>query len=140
MKRFGVRDVARLANVSVGTVDRALNRRTGINKETRERILAIAESNSYAPNPTARALSFAKSTFRIGVCIPGEIRYFYDQLYAGVVDEAKRYEHVGLEVVYRRVKDLSSPVSRAVNPLLDENIQALVVTPRSEERRVGKEI
>jgi LacI family transcriptional regulator len=134
MKRFGVRDVARLANVSVGTVDRALNRRTGINKETRERILAIAESNSYAPNPTARALSFAKSTFRIGVCIPREIRYFYDQLYAGVVDEAKRYEHVGLEVVYRRVKDLSSPVSRAVNQLLDENIQALVVTPgRAQE-------
>jgi LacI family transcriptional regulator len=133
MKRFGVRDVAKLANVSVGTVDRALNGRTGINKETRRRILAIAEANGYAPNPTARALSFSKSSFRIGVCIPREIRYFYDHLYAGVVDEAKRYAHVGLEVIYRRVKQLNSPVSKAVDQLLDEDIQALILTPGSAQ-------
>lgn len=132
-KRFGVRDLARLARVSVGTVDRALKGRTGINKETRERILAIAATNGYAPNPTAQALSFSKSAFRIGVCIPREIHYFYDFLYAGVTNEAKRWEHVGLEVVYRRVKQLSSPVSRAVNELLNLDIQALVLTPGSAQ-------
>ena len=133
IKRFGVRDLARHANVSVGTVDRALKGRTGINKETRKRILAIAAANGYAPNPTAQALSFSKSAFRIGVCIPREIHYFYDHLYAGVTNEAKRWEHVGLEVVYRRVKQLSSPVSRAVNELLSLDIQALVLTPGSAE-------
>ncbi len=131
IKRFGVRDVARLANVSVGTVDRALNGRAGINKETRDRILAIAEANDYAPNLTARALSFSKSPLRIGVCIPREIHYFYDHLYAGVTDEVKRYTHVGLEVIDRRVKDLSSPVSQAVDQLLKEGIQALIMTPGS---------
>ncbi len=133
-KRFGVRDLARVANVSVGTVDRALKDRQGINKRTRERILAIAAENGYAPNPTAQALSFSKSAFRIGVCIPREIHYFYDHLYAGVADEAKRWEYVGLEVVYCRVKQLSSPVSRAVNELLNQDIQALVLTPGSAEQ------
>jgi LacI family transcriptional regulator len=131
MNRFGVRDLARLANVSMGTVDRALNGRKGINNETRRRILEIARANGYAPNPTAQALSFSKSRFRIGVCIPREIRYFYDQLYAGVADEAKRYSHVGLDMVYRRVKTLSSPVSRSINQLLEEDIQALILTPGS---------
>ena len=132
-KRFGVRDLARLAKVSVGTVDRALNSRRGINKETRERILAIAADNGYAPNPTAQALSFSKSAFRIGVCVPREIHYFYDHLYAGITDEAKRWEHVGLVLVCRRVQELSSPVSRAVNELLSQDIQALVLTPGSAE-------
>lgn len=131
MNRFGVRDLARLANVSVGTVDRALNSRKGINSDTRRRILEIARTNGYAPNPAAQALSFTKSRFRIGVCIPREIRYFYDQLHAGVADEAKHYAHVGLEMIYRRVKNLSSPVSRAINQLLDEDIQALILTPGS---------
>ena len=123
-KRFGVRDLARLAKVSVGTVDRALNGRSGINQETRERILDLAAANGYAPNPTARALSFSKSAFRIGVWIPREIHHFYDHLNEGVANEAKRYQHVGLEIVYRRVKQLSSPVSRAVNELLNQNVQA----------------
>ena len=132
-KRFGVRDLARLANVSVGTVDRALKGRKGINKTTRERILEFAAANGYAPNPTAQALSFSRSAFRIGVCIPREIHYFYDHLNAGITDEAKRWQHVGLEVVYRRVKQLGSPLSRAVNELLGHDIQALVLTPGSAE-------
>ncbi len=131
MKRFGVRDVARVANVSVGTVDRALNGRSGIKAETRKRILAIASEHGYVPNLTARALSFSKSPVRIGLCIPREIRYFYDPLYRGVMNEAQRYAHVGIEVLYQPVRKLSSPVSRVFNQLLDSNIQALVFTPGS---------
>lgn|ERR1035437_773493 len=131
MKRFGVRDLARLANVSVGTVDRALNGRKGINIQTRQHILAIADANGYAPNPAAQALSFSKSRYRIGVCIPREIRNFYDHLYSGIEDEARSNAHVGLDVIYHRVKQLSSQMSKAVNNLLDENIQALVLTPGS---------
>lgn len=129
MKRFGVRDVARIAQVSVGTVDRALNGRDEINPKTRDRILAIAKEHGYVPNLTARALSSSKSPLRIGLCIPREIRYFYDPLHKGVLDEAARYEHVGVEVLYRPVQKLSSPCGRAVNELLDAGIRALILTP-----------
>ena len=129
MKRFGVRDVARLAKVSMGTVDRALNDRDGISPQTRERILAIAKEHGYVPNLTARALSFSKSRLRIGLCIPREIRYFYDPLYKGVIDEAQRYAHIGVEVIYRPVRKLSSPSTRAVNELLQAGIRALILTP-----------
>jgi len=131
MKRFGVRDVAKIAKVSVGTVDRAINGRGDISPSTRERVLAIAKEHGYVPNLTARALSFSKSTIRIGVCIPREIRFFYDPLYAGVIDEAGRYSHVGIEVIYKPVKKLSSRAAGAVNQLLDSNIQALIFTPGS---------
>ena len=68
-----------MANVSIGTVDRALHGRGGIKEATRKRILQIAEQIGYSPNLAARALSGAKARVRIGVCIPKEIHFFYDQ-------------------------------------------------------------
>jgi LacI family transcriptional regulator len=130
-KRFGVRDLAKLANVSLGTVDRALNDRSGIREKTRDQILKLARDNGYAPNLSARALSFKRSSLRIGLCIPREIRYFYDQIYAGFTEEAARYQHVGLEVLYKPVSKLSSPGASAINALLDSNVDALVITPGS---------
>jgi LacI family transcriptional regulator len=131
MKRFGVRDVARIAKVSIGTVDRALNGREGINEDTRKRILEIASKHGYVPNLTARALSFSKSPVRIGLCIPREISYFYDPLRSGVMDEAQRYAHVGAEVLYHPFKKLNSPAARAFHQVLDAGVQALIFTPGS---------
>ena len=128
-KRFGVRDLARLANVAVGTVDRALNGRPGIRESTREHILKLARDNGYVPNLSARALSFKRSSLRIGLCIPREIRYFYDQIYSGFTEEAARYKHVGLEVLYKPVSRLNSPSASAINALLDSGVDALVITP-----------
>jgi LacI family transcriptional regulator len=126
---IGVRDIAKFANVSVGTVDRALNNRAGINPKTREHILEIARQHGYSPNLTARALSFGKSVIRVGLCIPREIHYFYDQVHAGFMDEARRHQHIGLQTIYRPVKMLQSPVKRSVRQLLDAKVDALVLTP-----------
>lgn len=130
-KHLGVRGLARLAQVSLGTVDRALNGRTGISEKTRDRILDLARRHGYAPNLSARALSFSRSSIRVGLCIPQEIRYFYDQIYAGFISEADRYRHVGLDVIYKPVKKLTSPTRQIVQGLLDSKIDALVITPGS---------
>lgn len=80
-QRRGIQLIAEIADVSIGTVDRALHGRPGINEATRQRILKIAEQIAYTPNLAARALSVSRATARIGVCIPREIRFFYDQLW-----------------------------------------------------------
>lgn len=126
---IGVRDLAKLANVSVGTVDRALNNRPGINPQTREHILKIAQKHGYSPNLSARALSFGKSSLRVGLCIPREIHYFYDQVHAGFMEEARRHHYIGLETLYRPVKTLQSPLKPAVRELLNSKVDALVFTP-----------
>ena len=56
----GIHLIAELANVSIGTVDRALHGRAGINESTRQRILQIARQIAYTPNLAARALSVSK--------------------------------------------------------------------------------
>lgn len=129
MKRIGVRELAKLANVSLGTVDRALHGRKEVNAETRQKILRLAEEHGYRPNLTARALSVGRPTIRIGVCIPAEIRYFYDQVRDGIVSEKKQFEHLDIELLYRPVKSLASSMTANIRDLLDSGIQALIVTP-----------
>src|ERR1700745_2074203 len=129
MKKIGVRELAKLANVSLGTVDRALHGRKEVNEETRQRILEIAAKNGYTPNLAARALSVSRASIRIGVCIPREIHYFYDQMRGGILDEARRFEHVGVEVLYRPVKKLGSKSASTIAALLEENVRALVLVP-----------
>jgi LacI family transcriptional regulator len=129
MKKIGVRELAKLADVSLGTVDRALHGRKEVNEETRQRILTIAARNGYKPNLAARALSVSRASIRIGVCIPREIHYFYDQMHDGILDEARRFEHVGVEVLYRPVKKLGSKSAKTIAALLDDNIKALILVP-----------
>jgi len=64
--RVTTKEIARVCRVSVGTVDRALNNRGGINPGTRERILAAAAQLGYRPHLLARGL-VTGSTKTIGV-------------------------------------------------------------------------
>ncbi len=51
-----IRDLARHLNVSIGTVSRALNGRSGVHPETRKRVLEAAATLNYAPNQSGRNL------------------------------------------------------------------------------------
>lgn len=54
------KEIAELAGVSRGTVDRALKGREGVNPKTKERILKIAEENNYKPNLIGKALVYSQ--------------------------------------------------------------------------------
>jgi DNA-binding LacI/PurR family transcriptional regulator len=58
----GIRDVARLAGVSVASVSFALNGQPGVADHTRRRILAAAAELGYRANPQAQALRRGRTT------------------------------------------------------------------------------
>src|SRR6202161_431343 len=58
----GIRDVARLARVSVASVSFALNGQPGVAEETKRRILAAAAELGYRANPQAQALRRGRTT------------------------------------------------------------------------------
>ena len=127
-KKNGIHLLAELANVSIGTVDRALHGRNGIKESTRQQILQIARHIGYTPNLAARALSAAKAGVRIGVCIPREIHFFYDQLWSGVLDEARRLAQLGIQFEYRPVRALGEEDTKAFKELLKTGVNGIVVT------------
>ena len=60
-EKINIRELARRSGVSVGTVSRALNGYPDVRKETRERVLALAEELEYTPNAAARRLVTRRS-------------------------------------------------------------------------------
>jgi LacI family transcriptional regulator len=132
-ERGGIHQIAELANVSIGTVDRALHGRNGIRESTRQRILQIASQIGYTPNLAARALSASRAGMRIGVCIPREIRFFYDQLWGGVLDEAGRLAQLGVQFEYRPVRSLGEDDTKALKELLKAGVNGIVVAAGNPE-------
>ena len=55
-----LKDVARLANVDVSTVSRALNNKSYVHPETRKRIFDAVAKLSYHPNVLAQGLRHGK--------------------------------------------------------------------------------
>src|SRR5260370_39966746 len=127
-ERSGIPLIAEMAKVSIGTVDRALHGRGGIKESTRQRILQVARQIGYTPNLAARALSVAKASARVGVCMPREIHYFYDQLWSGVLAEARRVGQVGLQFVNRPVPALRSGDTEAFKELVPSVVDGLILT------------
>src|ERR1700745_86600 len=58
----GIRDVARLAGVSVASASFALNGQPGVADDTRQRILAAAQHLGYRANSQAQALRRVRTT------------------------------------------------------------------------------
>lgn len=69
--RATLRDVAKLAGVSVATASKALNGRDQVHPETRARVLVAAEKISFTPNALARGL-LAGQTGTVGL-IAGDL-------------------------------------------------------------------
>jgi LacI family transcriptional regulator len=131
-KRSGIPRIAELAGVSIGTVDRALHGRAGINDATRQRVLDIAKKIGYRPNLAARSLSTGKR-IRIGVCVPREIRYFYNEMWDGINEEVRRYSDRGVDFVLYPVPELGKGERQAFRKIVESDVRGIVVTPGNPE-------
>jgi LacI family transcriptional regulator len=77
--KITIKDIARIANVSHTTVSRALNDKSRICRETKEKILSIARELNYRPNFVARSLVM-KRTKTLGLVITTITNPFYPEL------------------------------------------------------------
>jgi LacI family transcriptional regulator len=64
-----IKDIAKMANVSVGTVDRVLHNRGEVSLETRKQVMSIVDQLGYTPNLIAKSLALKKN-HEIAVLIP----------------------------------------------------------------------
>jgi DNA-binding LacI/PurR family transcriptional regulator len=91
-KRVTIRDVARAAGVSPGTVSRAINDSPLVNEGTRRRILKVVEELNYTPNIVARRLSLGK-TLAVAVIVPFFTRPSVSERLNGVVSLLSRSQY-----------------------------------------------
>jgi LacI family transcriptional regulator len=59
-KKARIKDIANLAGVSIGTVDRVLHNRGEVSEKTRQKVQRILEETNYSPNVMAQVLKLKK--------------------------------------------------------------------------------
>jgi LacI family transcriptional regulator len=68
-KNIRIKDIARLAGVSVGTVDRVLHNRGRVSDDALKKVLSVLDQIEYKPNLIARTLG-ANKIYRIAALMP----------------------------------------------------------------------
>ena len=87
-----IRDVARLAGVSVATISRYLNNSAPLSEETAQRVQAAMSELNFSPHPAARSLA-SNRTNAIGLVMNGIAGDFFAPLLDGIIatTEAQNY-------------------------------------------------
>jgi len=82
--------IADAAGVSMKTVSRVVNKESGVNEKTRERVAAIIEELDYQPNPAARGLAAARS-FLIALLYDNPSTAYIIGLQNGALDSCRAH-------------------------------------------------
>jgi LacI family transcriptional regulator len=93
-----VREIAELAGVSIGTVDRVLHKRSRVSAATRARIETIIEEYQFTPNPIARRLKRGRS-YRFCALLPrrDQDAGYWEQVIEGILQGASGLVPLGAE-------------------------------------------
>lgn len=94
-----IKDIARLAGVSVSTVSRVLNDRPDVSEESRGRVRAVIAEANYIPNNTARDLVRINSE-AIGLIVRGVQNPFFTDIIHSI---EKALEAAGYTMVMRQI-------------------------------------
>lgn len=124
---IGIKDIARELGISIGTVDRALHSRGGINSITKERVLKMAQTLGYKPNLAARYLKSPRQV-RVSVNLPARIGSFFDSVRAGIRD-ASAPVRAGVDVCFRTHPALGIGDEEVFRQALDENTRGIIIAP-----------
>lgn len=97
-KKYTIKDIAELAGVSKGTVDRVLHSRGKVSDKAQERVEKILKEIDYQPNPIARNLKNNK-VYRICVLLPDPKEdAYWSPAVQGIKDAAKEFKPFGVLV------------------------------------------
>jgi len=94
-----IKDIAKLAGVSPGTVDRVIHNRGDVSEETRKKVQAILNKSEYQPDILARALS-SKKTYLFSIIMPVSANGndFWEAPKAGIDRAFEEIERFGIKI------------------------------------------
>ncbi|MEH7111403.1 LacI family DNA-binding transcriptional regulator [Neobacillus niacini] len=121
-----IKDIAKMAGVSVSTVSRVLNNHPYVSEEKKEAVLRVIEGSNYQRNINAVHLSKG-ATQLIGVVIPFSNHPYFGLLIEGIANEAVKYNKklVLFQTNYEENREIE-----ALEMLQHKQIDALIICSR----------
>jgi LacI family transcriptional regulator len=120
-----LRDVAKAAKVSVGTVSNVLNRPDVVAPETLARVQATIKELGFVPNGFARHLRSGQSR-TLGLIVPDVANPFFTEVARGVEDAASKRDYA---VFLCNSDESASKEDRYINVLIQQQVRGVLITP-----------
>lgn len=127
-------EIAALAGVSRGTVDRALNDRGRVDPKVAARVRRIAMEMGYRPNRAGRLLALAKHPIKIGVIVQSVETMFMNMVYEEARRACARLTSEGAEILLRPLEGVNaSRQLDVIDELVAQGVNGLAVTPVEDD-------
>ncbi|MCM3653389.1 LacI family DNA-binding transcriptional regulator [Metabacillus litoralis] len=122
-----IRDIAKMAGVSVTTVSRVMNNHPYVSNEKRDAVWNAIKISNYQKNINAVHLRAGK-TFLIGLVLPFSDHPYFSLLTKGIANEAltKNYKLILFQTNYQDMKELE-----ALDMLKLKQIDAVIICSRN---------
>jgi Transcriptional regulators len=121
-------DMANALGISTGTVHRALHDHPGVSAATKARVVKMAKTLGYRPNLAARFLS-SKRNLSVSVNTLKGTTSFWDEVRAGVSDEAKSLLLEKIDVQYRTYPQLGDGEEEAFEAAVKAQVDGIIIFP-----------
>ena len=97
-KKYTIKDIAKLAGVSKGTVDRVLHKRGKVSEKAHKKVETVLREIEYQPNPIARNLR-ENRIYKICVIIPDMAKDpYWIPAHEGICEAAREFRPFGIMV------------------------------------------
>ncbi|WP_168878982.1 LacI family DNA-binding transcriptional regulator [Rhizobium sp. P28RR-XV] len=128
MQKVGIRDVAKLAGVSTGTVSRVLNDHPSVTHELRTRVNTIIEELGYTPDPSARSMR-SKISRLIGIVIPDLTNPFFSELVQSAEQAAATH---GYNIIVMTSFDNAAKEADRIRQLTSRRVDGIILVPSND--------
>ncbi len=128
MNRYTIRDIAKMANVSLATVSRAINNPNELKPETLGKINQVIRQVGYRPNRIASSLKSQKSRM-VGIIVSDILNPFF----VGIVKSAeKRLTESSYTAIICDSEEDPNRELHYLNDLMSHRIDGLIMIPALE--------
>lgn len=124
-KRASVKDVARLAGVSVGTVSNVLNRPESVTERTRAKVEQAMSELNFHRNASARQLRAGVSR-TVGAIVMDVGNPYYTELARGIEDRLAKDDHA---LILCSSDDDPNREARFLRMLAEQGVHGVLITP-----------
>ncbi|NME84312.1 LacI family DNA-binding transcriptional regulator [Clostridium sp. SM-530-WT-3G] len=133
-----IKEIAELAGVSRGTVDRVLNNRGMVNPNTARKVKEIADALNYKPNRAALILSAQKKNIKLGVILFGTTNPFFDEVKNGIEEKKKELEYYNCSVEIKCIPMGAEYQLEAIDYFIKNGINGIALSPYNDKRIAEK--
>lgn len=135
--KITISQIAKIAGVSRGTVDRVLHNRGSVSKETKEKILNIIDKYDYQPNAIGSALARNKS-YKIGVILIEKHNSFFQIIKNGAFEAINTYKDYDIELEIRHISQVNENEYLAALDELEKSVDAFALIGLNTEKIIQK--